>query len=325
MPTIRVVLILTAFVVGFGAAAHRSSAAPLNALYLTSPGLYHDYERQAETLTDAIAALANVRFDISLQDSRRWAKTDFADGYDVVVYNVCMADDTDADLIANLRRQTEKRGVPAVVIHCTMHSFRTTELWWPFVGLKTKTHEHLHPMEITRQDPHPITASLPDGWTVESDELYVNLEFRGEALLTSPGEDGEPHVVAWTNDAEGTPVFGTTLGHSNSTIDDPAFQQLLASALLHVTGNLSDDGRPSPGYEPVSNAPARRSFSAGPGMHYLGECGQSEFRSAIGPCYLGCVANPLLWGEDAESCKSDCLDRKPSLKELLEACPEGAG
>ncbi|MDG2306111.1 MAG: hypothetical protein P8R42_15975 [Candidatus Binatia bacterium] len=52
-------------------------------------------------------------------------------------------------------------------------------------------------------------------------------------------------------------------------------------------------------------APARDDFSAGSGMHYL-----------------GCMAHPLLWGEDAETCKSECFASKPSLEELLVACPE---
>ncbi len=216
-----------------------SAAQPLRALILTSPGVYHNYEQQTQDLGHGIAAHANVRFDVSLAELERWKTTDFSAGYDVLIYNICMADNQDSALIANLRRQTEQLGVPALVIHCAMHSFRETDLWWPMFGLQTKAHEALRPLPQIHQEQHPILHGIPADWTVASDELYINLHFTAQPLLGSMGEDGKSHTTAWLASQGMTPIFGTTLGHSDETMKDPAFQRLIANAVLFVTGKLS--------------------------------------------------------------------------------------
>ena len=49
---------------------------------------------------------------------------DFAAGQDAIVYNFCFADSRDLDAMRNLIAQTEEHGVPALLVHCAMHS------WW---------------------------------------------------------------------------------------------------------------------------------------------------------------------------------------------------
>ena len=225
------------------------AAGPLNALILTTPGVYHDYQKQTWILAHRISEQANIRFDVSLAELDRWKNTDYSAGYDVLIYNLCLADNQDAKLIANMRRQTEQLGVPALLIHCTMHSFRDTDLWWPMSGLQTVAHEPLGTLTLTKAQAHPVLTDIPDNWALSHDELYSNLAFEGETLLTATGLDGQLQVTAWLARPGGTPVFGTTLGHSEETIKNPHFQRLLASALLHVTGNLSPDGKPAPGME----------------------------------------------------------------------------
>ena len=169
---------------------------PLNALILTSPGVYHNYEQQTQALALGIAEHVNIRFDVSLAELERWKTTDFAQGYDVLIYNLCMADNQDKALIANLRRQTEQLGIPALVIHCTMHSFRETSLWWPMFGLQTKAHESLKPLAQIQAAPHPILQGIPNDWTVANDELYINNQFEAQTLLSVIGEDNKHHTTA---------------------------------------------------------------------------------------------------------------------------------
>jgi hypothetical protein len=297
---------------------------PLKALILTSPGVYHNYQQQTRDLAYGITAHANVRFDVSLAEVERWKTTDFAEGYDVLIYNICMADNTDAALIANLRRQTEVLAVPAVVIHCTMHSFRDTDLWWPMLGLQTRAHEPERALPQVRQAAHPILIGLPEEWTVANDELYINLQFEGEPLLGSLGEDGEPHITAWL--AQGiTPVFGTTLGHSQETMKDGAFHRLIANGVLFVTGNLGLDGKPKPGLE--SNGEGMDifdNFSAPEGTRFLGQdgmdCAMRKLAVAAAPCYLGCVLSPFEWGEASRACKEACNADLPPSEELIGMC-----
>ena len=46
-------------------------------------------------------------------------------------------------------------------------------------------------------------------------------------------------VVAWTNTYNGkTKVFATTLGHNNTTVDDPRYLDLVTRGLLWSLGKL---------------------------------------------------------------------------------------
>jgi type 1 glutamine amidotransferase len=44
-------------------------------------------------------------------------------------------------------------------------------------------------------------------------------------------------------------VFGTTMGHNNSTMEAPVFLDLVARGLLWACGKLDEQGKPLPGYE----------------------------------------------------------------------------
>jgi hypothetical protein len=297
----------------------------LRGLYLTSPGIWHDYQSQAETLTSELSGNLNIRFDVSLAEHERWTKTDFSSGYDVLVYNICIADNQEQALIANMRRQTETLGIPALVIHCTMHSFRETDLWWPFLGLQTKAHEHgIQSISTKAPQAHPMLTGIEDNWTVAEDELYINLQFVGESLLVAKGEDGKDHVVAWLNERNGKAVFGTTLGHTDTTIADPQFQQLLTNAILFLTGRMTDEGMAKPGSLATPNQSVRPDqFSVPEGVGYLDSaCAQNHLSSSIGLCYAGCVANPVLWGDEAEACKNQCVSHGPGMDEYQRECTQ---
>ncbi|MBK6510698.1 MAG: ThuA domain-containing protein [Haliea sp.] len=297
----------------------------LRALILTSPGVYHNYEQQTQDIGRGIVERANVRFDVSLAEPDRWRTTDFSLGYDVLIYNICMADNQDAALIANMRRQTEELGVPAVFIHCTMHSFRETDLWWPLLGLQSKAHEPLRPLRQIQDATHPILTGIPEDWVLPEDELYINLDFIGQRLLSTVGEDGEAHTTAWIAYHGLTPVFGTTLGHSEETLKNTAFHQLLANAVLFVTGNLTADGQPTPGMGPMGDGmDIFGNFSAPEGVKFLGregkDCVYRKLAIAAAPCYLRCIVNPFEWGEETRACKAACDGDLPGPDELIQAC-----
>jgi trehalose utilization protein len=309
----------------FSHGIHADTERPLRALLLTSPGVYHNYEQQMWTLAHGIADHANVRFDVSLADSERWKTTDFSAGYDVLIYNICMADNKDGELIENMRRQTEQLGVPALVIHCTMHSFRETELWWPLYGLQTREHESLRPLPQIHEQQHPILQGIPADWEVANDELYINLEFSGQSLLSSVGEDGESHTTAWLSREGTTAVFGTTLGHSEETMSDPVYHRLVANALLYVTNMLTADGTPKAGQQSIGDGmDIFETFSAPEGTHFLGEAGKEcayrRLALAATPCYLGCILNPFEWNEATRDCKRACESDLPAADELITAC-----
>ncbi|GAB5453217.1 MAG: hypothetical protein Hals2KO_35450 [Halioglobus sp.] len=300
------------------------AADSLKGLLLTSPGIYHDYAYQSEAISGALAGEMNISFDVSLHERERWKTTDYSAGYDVLVYNLCEADNTDTALIANMRRQTETLRTPTIALHCAMHSFRKTDDWWPLYGLKTVRHEPIGRIRQSHAGDHPVLKGVPTPWTLDNDELYTNLAFDALPLLTAQGEDGAEHVTTWVRENDGVRIFGTTLGHSVETIDDPVFRQLLVNAVLWVTDNLQPNGSVKEGLEPNADIPAIGKVSREPGVDYLQQherdCMISEILWEVGPCYVRCMLHPFKWGAAAQACKNACEDEVPASDVLMQSC-----
>ena len=226
------------------------STKPMHALLITG-GCCHNYAFQARQLTNSVARLAMVdwtivneggdgtKAQISLYDHPDWAK-----GFDVVVHNECFADTTDHDYIRKIT-VAHKAGVPAVVIHCAMHTYRATDIddWRELLGVTSRRHDHQskYPVKAVMPD-HPILKGFPDNWVTPMDELYVieKLWPNAKALATSVSEqDGKTYPVIWVNEFGGkTRVFGTTYGHSDDTWRDPVFLAYVSRGVLWAAGRL---------------------------------------------------------------------------------------
>ena len=118
-------------------AAWGQPAKPLRALFLTGGG-YHDYKKLVPFLTNDLGEHVNITFDVDFSFARL-DKKDFADAYDVVIYDVCFdkAEDAELDNALNAIRS----GKPAVMIHCAVHSFRNSPKvheWEDGVGMRSK-------------------------------------------------------------------------------------------------------------------------------------------------------------------------------------------
>ncbi|HTD67815.1 MAG TPA: ThuA domain-containing protein [Candidatus Limnocylindria bacterium] len=232
-----------------GFSADSPSPKPLRALLITG-GCCHNYTLQSQQLTNAAAKLAKVEWKIvqeggsgtkamiSLYDEADWAK-----GYDVVVHNECFADTTDTNYIRKITT-AHKAGVPAVVIHCAMHTYRAVGIddWREFLGVTSRRHDHQSRYAVTKVAPeHPIVKGIPDDWKTPMDELYVidKLWPNAKALATSVSErDGKTYPVIWINQYGKARVFGTTYGHSDDTFRDPVFLDYVTRGMLWAAGAL---------------------------------------------------------------------------------------
>jgi type 1 glutamine amidotransferase len=230
------------------AEAAKPNAKPIRALLITG-GCCHDYDLQAKVLTEAANKAAvfewkivneggkGTRAQIPLYDNPDWAK-----GYDVVVHNECFADTNDPDYIRKITSAHKAGKVPAIVIHCAMHSYRaaTIDDWREFLGVTSRRHDHqsnyaVHPVAKD----HAILKGFPETWTTPMDELYVIEKIwpKTTALALSKSEkDGNDYPTIWTNDYYGARVFGTTYGHSNATWHDPVFVTYVVNGLLWAAG-----------------------------------------------------------------------------------------
>lgn len=239
----------------FGVTARSTQAAdakkPLKVLLVTG-GCCHNYPFQSAQLTNAVHRHASVdwtivnqggngtRAQISLYDVPDWAK-----GFDVVVHNECFADTQDPEYIRKITT-AHKAGVPAVVIHCAMHTYRAAQFddWREFLGVTSRRHDHQSQYPVKKvATGHPILSSMPDNWVTPKDELYIieKLWPNARALATSVSEkDGKAHPVIWINQYGQARVFGTTYGHSDDTFRDQVFLDYVSRGLLWAAGRLKE-------------------------------------------------------------------------------------
>jgi type 1 glutamine amidotransferase len=248
---------------GPDARSAQEAAQPIRALLVTG-GPFHDYARQKDILSQGISARANVQWKIAYDaDNGKdhlnpvFANPDWAKGFDVVVHDECCSGVKDLTLI-NRILEPHRRGLPAVVLHCGMHSFRSagwpkSTPWFDFTGLASTGHGPQQPIAISFiDDKSPITKALKD-WKTINEELYNNSA--GKLLATAvplargtqktKSKDGKEtisdYVVVWTNTYNGkTKVFATTLGHNNATVADPRYLDLVTRGLLWSVGKLDE-------------------------------------------------------------------------------------
>jgi uncharacterized protein len=224
---------------------------PLRVLLITG-GCCHNYPLQTQQFTNAMAKLVAVnwtvvkeggngtRAEISLYDKPDWAK-----GFDVVIHNECFADTTNQVYIRKIT-DAHKAGVPAVVIHCAMHTYRSAEIddWREFLGVTSKRHDHQSKYPVKLVEPaHPIVKGIAPNWVTPMDELYVieKLWPNAKALATSVSErDGKTYPVAWINQYGKARVFGTTYGHSDDAWRDENFLRLVSQGTLWAAGQIKE-------------------------------------------------------------------------------------
>ena len=190
----------------FSAFAEKSTKA-----LLITGGCCHNYKFQSKALTEGISKSLKVDWTIvneggtgttakiPLYDNPNWAK-----GYDLVIHNECFANTKDEAYVKKITT-VHQAGVPAMVIHCAMHTYRAAEFddWRQFLGVTSKHHEHQsnYPVKITAPD-HPIMKGFKKDWVTPKDELYVvkKLWPTATTLATSKSEKtGKDEPVVWVN------------------------------------------------------------------------------------------------------------------------------
>jgi type 1 glutamine amidotransferase len=207
---------------------------------IVSGGCCHDYSGEAKVLMDTVGRALPVDWTLALQGGRGttgsmpvYGSPDWAKGFDIVIHNECLANVTDPAYIRKIT-DAHRSGLPAMVIHCSMHSYRaaTIDDWREFLGVTSRSHTAQHPIsvKIVAKD-HSSLKGFKQDWVTPADELYVidKLWPNAKALATAVSpEDKKEYPLVWVNEYAGrSRVFGTTIGHGSATWDDPVFQDLL--------------------------------------------------------------------------------------------------
>lgn len=185
-------------------------------LYVTTePGKHHDYTAQ-RLIFEQVAKDAGWDYTVHSNEHYEQLKqlvdSNLTTGYDAVVYNFCFAKSKDLLAAENMINQTRVKGTPAMVIHCSMHSFwptfkdgessevlgskykgsatpdpeevkkwheqypdRPFPVWGDFTGIASTSHGPKIPMKVEKCCEHEATKSLAkQGYTTVNAELYNN-------------------------------------------------------------------------------------------------------------------------------------------------------
>jgi type 1 glutamine amidotransferase len=236
----------------------KNNVAPLKVLMVTG-GSSHDYD----ILEKGITARANVQWTIAHQGGKDrnqmielFKSPDWAAKYDIVVHNQCFGGVTDVAFVERVA-QAHYAGVPAVIIHCTVHSYRhaKTDAWRKVIGVSSFSHEKHRPLAVRNlQVEHPIMQGFPKVWNTPNGELYKidKMWPNCKALATAFGEDTQKdHTCIWTNTIGKGKVFGTTIGHHNETMSTDVYLDLVTRGMLWACDKLDDSGKAKTGYGPV--------------------------------------------------------------------------
>ncbi|MEJ6571408.1 MAG: ThuA domain-containing protein [Akkermansiaceae bacterium] len=265
-----VALLLTAV------SAYAQAAEKTKVLYIThEPGKYHKYTPQLAIFKEVGK---KAGWDVTVMTGEHQAQIkklrtkNFAEGYDAVVYNFCFAGCRDLEAADNLMDQTRVNGVPALLIHCSMHSWWDTykkgkagaigphyhgkakakedlvaewkknhadkafPAWGDFTGVASTGHGPKKPikMMVLTKD-HPITRRFPDGFTTGNTELYNNVYKLDAVVPLIKGIQGKNDaVVVWTCPQGKSQVMGLSTGHGVDDWNAAPFQHLIIDGVNYL-------------------------------------------------------------------------------------------
>ncbi len=256
----------------------RPAMAGKKVLYFThEPGRWHKYTAQLEIFRQ-IAKKADWELTVmSGQHEPQITKLrtpDFGKGYDAIVYNFCFAKSRDLEAQANLVAQTREHGVPALLIHCAMHS------WWPsykdgkpgaigpdykgkakgdpklvaewrkkhgkkpfpawgdFTGVASGRHGPKQPIVLQRVGSHAATKSFPKEFTTGKTELYNNIYVLDEVVPLIQGKQGNAKaIVMWLCPQGKSQVMGLTVGHDMGDWATDEYRGLITDGVNYLMAN----------------------------------------------------------------------------------------
>ncbi len=218
----------------------------LRGLHLTG-GCCHDYKMQKEILTSGLGERLAIDWTVVHEPDRKKAhahqfemlkKDDWGKDYDFVLYNICFAKEEDEEYIEGIT-QAHKDGLPAVALHCTMHSHHwNTEKkeWTRFLGVSSRGHGPKKAYQVTPIAKHPILEGFPESWQTPAGELYNVQKVLEGTVVIAEGDNGiKKQPVMWVNEYGKARVFCSTIGHHNETMAEPVYLDTLARGVRWVT------------------------------------------------------------------------------------------
>lgn len=233
-------------------------------------GCCHDYPRQKLIISEGLSQRISIAWDIvhegddkgKLHKVSTYSKPNWSDGYDVIIHNECFGGIEDVAFVEGIVAEHKRTSVPAVFVHCAMHSYRhaQTDEWRKLIGVTSRRHEKAKRSLDVRNlaVDHPIMSGFPETWKTPNGELYVieNIwpNCKPLAAAFSP-ETKRDQPCIWINNYDDVRIFGTTLGHHNETMIADEWLDTVSRGVLWAVEKLNDDGTPVDGYIGSGKAP----------------------------------------------------------------------
>ncbi|NND99099.1 MAG: ThuA domain-containing protein [Pirellulaceae bacterium] len=225
--------------------AQQGGAKKVRALMVCG-GCCHDYANQKRIISDGLSeSVGSIQWTLLEYGSEREIQPDiyksgqWINDFDIVVHNECFGGVTDGDFVQGIVDAHTEHKIPAIVIHCSMHSYRkapTADAWRSLLGVTSMRHEKKkHPLTVVATDDgqsDPILASMNGDWQTANGELYIIEKVwpQTKVLATVYSEETKKdEPVIWKNEIKGVRVFGISLGHHNETMQDPQWQSIMAA------------------------------------------------------------------------------------------------
>ena len=216
----------------------------IKALMVTG-GCCHDYQNQKRIISDGLSkSVGNIQWTILSYGEKREIKADvykqpdWIKDFDIVVHNECFGGVEDGDFVQGIVDAHVQHQVPAIVIHCSMHSYRTAptaDSWRSLLGVTSRRHERgnrkLTVIPTAAGKQHSITQVIGDSWETPNGELYIIEKVWPTATVLAKvhsDQTGKEEPVIWTNEYNGVRTFGISLGHHNETMEDNTWQTIIA-------------------------------------------------------------------------------------------------
>lgn len=215
---------------------------------LITGGCCHDYQNQKKLIREGLSKhCGNLDWTVLEYGSQRdlkidvYERSDWIKGYDLVIHNECYGGVEDPDFVNGLVRGHTVHKVPAIVIHCSMHSYRNSpaaDQWRALLGVTSTRHERakrsLRIESTSKGETFGLKSILRDGWDTPNGELYIIERVWPETVVLADSysaETGKREPVVWLNEYDGVKVFGISLGHHNETIEVESWQLMVSQGL----------------------------------------------------------------------------------------------
>ena len=217
----------------------------LKILYLTSPkpGRYHRYLDQEKSIKKIVSEYIGATIDTNW-DAKTYTNPNLAKNYDFIIMNFCIQADKNPDTaIAKNLSKIIKNGKNALVLHCTLHSFRFAKdkTWNKTLGVTSLYHDKQYAFPLKKvSKKHPIVRNIRNDWKTPKEELYyIKRQETGVYPLHVAFSKSKKtwHPINWFYKYGKGTIIGSSLGHNNEIYTTEPFKKYIANSILWGTGN----------------------------------------------------------------------------------------